>query len=277
MNYDHAFHAGNFADVLKHAVLTALLRAMTAGRRRLTVIDTHAGAGIYDLSADAASRTGEAVAGVRLLMADTGAPAIFDDLKAEVRRANRGEELRWYPGSPLVIAGLLRPGDSLIACELRPDAHAALEGLLPHHTGAEILAADGWEIARRRALRAPAPLLVIIDPPFERGDDREKLAEAVAAIPRLNPGAVIAAWVPIKDLAGFDDLVGAVEDAAAGAPLLIAETRQRTLADPTRMNGCAMLVANPPPGFEAAAASAARWVAGTSTEPGAAGRAWFVR
>jgi 23S rRNA (adenine2030-N6)-methyltransferase len=126
LNYRHAFHAGNFADVMKHAILLELLAALTRESGGLTVIDTHAGAGIHDLRGGEASRTGEAAGGVVKLMA-AEAPPVFDSLKAAVRRANRGDEIRFYPGSPLLIADALRARDRLIACELRPDDYAALK------------------------------------------------------------------------------------------------------------------------------------------------------
>src|ERR1700678_3125137 len=104
MNYRHAFHAGNFADLAKPPLLPGLLRDLTARPASLTVIDTHAGAGLYDLAAEASRRTGEGAAGVTRLMADASAPAQFDDLKAAVRRANAPGQGRWYPGSPMLIA-----------------------------------------------------------------------------------------------------------------------------------------------------------------------------
>jgi 23S rRNA (adenine2030-N6)-methyltransferase len=273
MNYSHAFHAGGFTDLLKHAVLTQLLRSLATGPTPLVVIDVHAGAGIYDLQADAARRTGEAEAGIGRLMSDGTAPSAFDDLIAEVRRANRGGEVRFYPGSPLLIANRFRPGDGLIACELRADDFAALKSVLGRHAGARALNEDGWRAAAQRSPPPPARVLVLIDPPFERPDDRHSIESAVKAVLRRNPKAVIAIWAPIKDLTGLDDLIGAVEDACGRAALLTAQVRLRPLTDPMRLNGCAMLVINPPAGVEAAAAAAAEWIAVSVGEPGATGRA----
>ncbi len=272
MNYRHAFHAGNFADLIKHAVLTHLLRALVRGPASLTVIDTHAGAGLYDLAGEAARRTGEGMAGVARLIAAGDITAAFADLQAAIGRANTSGELRWYPGSPVLIGEALRPRDRLIACELRADDHARLKGVLPRHLGAEVLRADGWDIASGRAPSAPAPLLVLIDPPYERSDDPVKLTLSMGAILRRNPGAVIALWTPIKDLTSFDTLLGAVEDAAAGAPLLIVEVRLRPLGDPMTLNGCAMLVVNPPPQVIGPAGEAAEWIARLFGEEGAVGR-----
>jgi len=272
MNYRHAFHAGNFADLLKHALLAELLAALTAEAAPLTVIDTHAGAGLYDLTGDMARRTGEAERGIGVLLADEAAPAEFARLKAAVRRANGGGALRLYPGSPLLIASGLRPRDSYIACEIRPDDHAALKNALPRNLGAVVLKADGWAVAAERTPRAPARVLVLIDPPFERGDVYAQIGRTVRAVTRANRGAVIAVWLPIKDLATYDAFLGELEDAAAGAPTVVAEVRLRPLSDPMKMNGCAMAVVRPPPRLAEAAGRIAAWIAERLGESGAASR-----
>ncbi|MGA0599490.1 23S rRNA (adenine(2030)-N(6))-methyltransferase RlmJ [Caulobacter sp. KR2-114] len=275
MNYRHAFHAGNFADLLKHAIVLDLLRRLTAAGAPLTVVDTHAGAGAYDLTGALARKTGEAEAGIGRLMADAAAPAVFGALKAAVARLNpqpagASVPVRRYPGSPLLIAQSLRPGDRYLGCELRPDDGAALRENLKGRAGAEARMADGWATApaeTRVAARAGRRVLVLIDPPFERGDDYPALALATHAILAADPAAVVAIWTPLKDLATFDRLLGEVEDAAlaaagAAAPaVLVSEVRLRPLADPMRMNGCAMLVLNPPDGVEAQASAAAAWIA----------------
>jgi len=273
MNYRHAFHAGNFADLLKHAALTRLLTTMTRAPEPLTVIDTHAGAGLYDLAGEDGRRTGEGQAGVQRLMAASDAPAAFDALRASVARANAKGEVRFYPGSPLLIGEALRPRDQLIACELRPDDHAALKRALPRQLGAEVLEADGWATAIDRAPRAPARLLVLIDPPFERGDDHDQAVALTDALLRRNPSAVIAIWAPVKDLASFDTFLGALEDVAGWAPILLAEARLRPLTDPMKMNGCALAIVNPPENLTDACAQAAKWIANTLGEAGAKGQA----
>lgn len=272
MNYRHVFHAGNFADLLKHAVLTTLMAELTRAGAPLTVIDSHAGAGLYDLAGEAARRTGEATAIVRL-MADDDAPAVFDRLKAAVREANGAPPVRFYPGSPDLIARALRPRDRLIACETRRDDYETLREAL-RSPGAAASREDGWEAVRRRTPRAPARVLVHIDPPYEAADDGARAVRAVRDVLARSPAAVIAVWVPIKDLAGFDALVSGVEEASA--PLLLAETRLRRPDDPLRLNGCAMLVVNPPLGLEAPAGDAAAWIAATLGEPGGLGRAQIL-
>lgn len=271
MNYRHAFHAGNFADVMKHAIVLRLVEALTCDAGALTVVDTHAGAGVYDLRGGAATRTGEAAGGVARLMA-AQTPAVFDTLKAAVRRANRGDEVRFYPGSPLLIADALRPRDRLIACELRPDDYAALKAALPRQADAEVLREDGWLVARQRA-RGAARLLVVVDPPYEKPDDASQAARLVADILPASPQAVFAIWAPIKDLAGLDALAGAVHDAAGRAPMILAESRVRSLRNPMTMNGSAMMIVNPPADARVFCDAVARWTASKLGDADGLGRA----
>lgn len=271
LNYRHAFHAGNFADLVKHAAVLHLL-ASRRSTEPLTVIDTHGGAGMYDLAGPEAVRSGEAEAGIGRLLADPAAPGEFDALKAAVRAADKGGEARFYPGSPWLIAGALRPGDRLIACELRPDDHRSLRQALAERPGAEVVKADGYDTARKR-LPADGPALVLIDPPFERADDYARCAGAVRGLVARNPRAVAAVWLPLKDLETFDAFLREVE--TAPVPLLVAEARLRPLTDPMRMNGCALLVANPPPGLAEHLAVTCRWVA-DAAEEGGEGRVWSL-
>jgi 23S rRNA (adenine2030-N6)-methyltransferase len=153
MNYRHAFHAGNFADLLKHAVLLSLLQAMTRDAAPLQVLDTHAGAGVYDLGGEAALKSGEAQAGIIRLMAEPETPPVFDALKAQVRRLNPKGAVRLYPGSPVLAVQTLRKGDAYLGCELRPDDHALLAQTLAKQGLGRALLADGYE----EAARPPAP------------------------------------------------------------------------------------------------------------------------
>lgn len=272
MNYDHAFHAGNFADLLKHAVLTEALETLLAGPGPLTIIDTHAGAGLYDIGGGPAARTGEAANGVQKLMASTRPPPALAALIAAVRAVNRGPDIRSYPGSPRLVADALRPGDRLIACELRPEAAASLAAGLAARKGVEVVAGDGWKTAIRRVPPPPARVLALIDPPYESAGDGRAAAAATRAILGRNGSACLAVWAPLKDLATWDALLGDLEDGAGDAPMVVAEVRLRPLTDPTRMNGCAMVVANPPRGIAEAALQAAQWIAVELGETGGLAR-----
>ncbi|HWA63105.1 MAG TPA: 23S rRNA (adenine(2030)-N(6))-methyltransferase RlmJ [Caulobacteraceae bacterium] len=269
MNYRHAFHAGNFADLLKHAVLTALVGALRARPGPLAIVDTHAGAGVYDLRGEAAAKTGEGEAGVGRLMRDAAAPGAFDALKAAVAALNPNGKTRFYPGSPILLTAAQRPGDSYLGCEIRADDNAALRIALKQRRGAAVTSADGWRTAVEQAARGRGRLLVLIDPPFERPDDYAQIVATVAEVRAQRRDAVIAVWLPIKDLATYDSFLGDLEDAAAPAPTTIAEVRLRPLSDPMKMNGCAMALVGAPAGVAAAADEAGQWIARTLGEPGA--------
>jgi 23S rRNA (adenine2030-N6)-methyltransferase len=257
MNYRHAFHTGNFADLVKHATLTVLLDELTRDPAALTVIDTHAGAGAYDLAGEMARRSGEAA--IDRLLADADAPEVFDVLAAAVARANPLGGTRVYPGSPALTAAALRPQDRLIACELRADDHAALADLLaPLGEQAQTLQADGFDVAAERA-PAAGKALVLIDPPFERGDDYLRIAHTCGKVLARNACAVVAVWTPLKDLDTFDRFLTGLEPLSA--PVLVGEVRLRPLTDPLRLNGCAMVTVNPPQGLDEALEAICGWAA----------------
>jgi len=259
VNYRHAFHAGNFADLVKHAALLQLLAHLTGSRQPLSVIDTHAGRGVYDLTGPEAKRSGEAEAGVARLMTATDAPAEFELLTASVRRLNGGGALRRYPGSPWLIAETLRPGDSYLACELRPDEHAALRDLMKARRQVRTLCADGYEAAMTQ-VQGSGQALVLIDPPFERADDYARIVQTLVGVRSRNPAAMGLVWLPLKDLETFDGFLRDLEDEVA-APMLVAETRIRPLTDPLKMNGCALVLLGAPAGMKDHLAAICGWTA----------------
>lgn len=271
MNYRHAFHAGNFADLVKHATLTRLLQALTADPTPLTIVDTHAGAGGYDLDGELARRTGEAAQGIFRLMPAEDAPAVFEPLKAAVRAGNPGGGVRFYPGSPTLIGRALRKGDRYTACELRDDDFALLEQTLGPWPGAKALQTDGFGIAQREAGKG-GRVFVLIDPPFERSDDYERIADTIDMVLSLDPGVCIAVWLPLKDLETFDAFLRRIEPAAPS--FLVAECRLKPLNDPMKMNGCAMVIANAPEGVAADLGKVCDWVAARLGDAGGKGAVW---
>lgn len=271
MNYRHAFHAGNFADLVKHATLTRLLEALLADPSPLTIVDTHAGAGGYDLDGELARRTGEAAQGVFRLMQADDAPVAFNRLRAAVRKGNPGGGVRFYPGSPSLVSEALRARDLYIACELRDDDFALLRQTLEGIPGARALQADGFATAQRTSGQG-GRLFVLIDPPFERADDYERIAETLDMVLSLDARACVAVWLPLKDLETFDAFLRRVEPAAPA--LLIAEARLRPLVDPMKMNGCAMVIANPPAGVEADLEAICGWVVDNLGDGGGKAEVW---
>jgi 23S rRNA (adenine2030-N6)-methyltransferase len=272
LNYRHAFHAGNFADLVKHAALLQLLARLAREPGPFSVIDTHAGRGLYDLAGVEAKKSGEAEAGIVRLMAATDAPSEFAALMAAVRKLNGGGAVRRYPGSPWLIAEALRPGDSYLACELRPEEHQALHDRMKGKRGVRTLGADGYEAA---VAQTPPPtqgadrMLILIDPPFERSDDYARIVETLTGVRARNPQAMALVWLPLKDLETFDGFLRDLEDELE-APALVAEVRMRPLTDPLKMNGCALVLLGAPEGMAAPLQAICGWTARTLGDNGTA-------
>ena len=248
MNYQHEFHAGNFADVFKHAILCRILHYLRGKPAAFRVIDTHAGAGVYDLSSEKAARGGEWRTGIEKLLAaqlSETVTVLLSPYLQVVRAMNDSDHIRIYPGSPALARAWLRPQDVLIACELEPKAAAALSRNLRGDSRIKTLAVDGWT-----ALNAYVPPkerrgLVLIDPPFEADDDFTRLASGLWAAHRKWATGVYALWYPIKRRAGPEDLARRLRRFAFPKVLRI-ELLVSDLADPTRLNGAGMIVVNPP-------------------------------
>lgn len=273
MNYRHAFHAGNFADLVKHAALTRLMDRLTADPSPLLVVDTHAGAGLYDFGDEDQPRSLEAEAGVaRLVGRDL--PVEFHGLKAAVERRNRPGEVRVYPGSPLLVAEALRKGDRYVGCELRGDDFARLGAVL-RGTGKDArgLKGDGYEAAIELAGDEDRRLFLLIDPPFERPDDYVRIVETLSEVFARRPEATALVWLPLKDLETLDGFVRRLEASDLPAAT-IAEARMRPLANPMKMNGCALAGFNLPRGFEAELEAICRFVTAELGEAGAGARVW---
>src|SRR5215813_3092277 len=202
MNYRHAFHAGNFADVVKHAVLVRILVHLRGKPAPFRVIDTHAGAGSYDLAGEEARRSGEWRDGIdRLVRAPIAARAraLIAPYLDAVAACNGAGGLTAYPGAPALVRAFLRPQDRLVACELEPNAAAALARYLHGDRRSKAVTIDGWT-----ALNAYVPPperrgLALIDPPFEDAADFPRLAHALAAAHRKWASGSYLVWYPIKE------------------------------------------------------------------------------
>ncbi len=253
MNYRHAFHAGNFADVIKHIVLTRILLYLQEKPAAFRVIDTHAGAGLYDLESDEARRSGESLTGIaRILQArfsEAALPLVKPYLDV-VRAYNPTNVLKAYPGSPLIARALLRPQDRLTACELEPAARKELIESLRRDTQARVVDLDGWT-----ALPAFVPPnerrgLVLIDPPFEAKDEFERLAIGFAAAFKKWPSGSYLLWYPAKSRRATDDLARAVALAAASVKpagkFLRLEFSVAPQAKDSALTSSGLLIVNPP-------------------------------
>ena len=255
MNYRHAFHAGNFADVLKHGLLCWIVDYLQQKEAPLCFIDTHAGRGIYDLSSPEASKTAEAGQGIRRIRHR-------DDLPAPLRpyvnllRA-QGEET--YLGSPLLLARRARPQDRILACELHPQEAEALRTATSHVPQLRVLEVDGY---RKLPALLPPPErrgLVLIDPPFEQPDELEALAGAFIRAHRKWPTGLYMLWFPVKDTAQHARFLDELR--SAQIPKL-----SLCFLDVARAHGLsasAVLLANAPYTLEAEWLPAMEWLART--------------
>lgn len=251
MNYRHAYHAGNFADVVKHAVLALALERLKAKDAAFCVIDTHAGIGRYDLNAPAARKTGEWRGGIGRLLARDPAmlPSELRPYLAAVKALNGGGlkdgELRWYPGSPRLVRSLMRRQDRLVLLELHPEDAAALAELFARDPQVSVHQADGYV-----ALKAMLPPrerrgLVLIDPPFEVKDEFERVVRALRQAHRRWATGHYLVWYPIKDRAPVAAFHEALQATGIGR-ILVTELLLRPADDAGRLNGCGLVLVNPP-------------------------------
>jgi 23S rRNA (adenine2030-N6)-methyltransferase len=258
MNYKHAFHAGNYADVFKHALLLQLLRALQRKEKGFLYLDTHAGRGAYDLlSAPASAASGEDrrpewPEGIGRLWQATNLPRMLEEYVALVRDFDRrmgaaGVKPRFYPGSPWIAALVRRPQDRLAFWERQPGEAGALRDEFAHRRRTGVECGDGYG-ALRAALPPPERrALVLIDPPFEDPGEFDAILAGLREGLRRFPGGVYAVWHPVTERARAETFRAAVK-ALTQQPTVWAELA--VTADPqVGMKGCGLLVINPPWGF----------------------------
>ncbi|MFK8250594.1 23S rRNA (adenine(2030)-N(6))-methyltransferase RlmJ [Ancylobacter terrae] len=248
MNYRHAFHAGNFADVVKHIVLARVLTYLARKDSGYRYIDTHAGAGLYDLRGDEAERTGEWVEGVGAIHGLTFAPeveALLAPWREAVAAVNPAGGLRFYPGSPLVARALARRQDTLLCCETVAGVRDSLVEALEDDRRAKVLALDGWQALRGQVPPRERRGVVLIDPPFEAPGEFDRLADGIIEAHRRWAGGVLIAWYPIKDVRAVDAFRRSVTRARIPKTLRI-EFDLRTVRQVDRLSGCGLVVVNPP-------------------------------
>jgi len=246
VNYRHAFHAGNFADVMKHVFLVRILVHLQRKQTPFRVIDTHAGSGLYDLTAEEAERTREWREGVGRLD-EPFAPAV-EELIAPYRAILaklHGRDPTAYPGSPLIARELLRRQDRAIFVELHRADYAALARHFARDRLAKALHLDGWT-----ALHALVPPkerrgLALIDPPYEEPGELTRLAAEMAKALRKWPTGIFMGWYPIKDPADVERPAAMLAEAAGHKGLRL-ELMIDASAAPERLNGCGIFVLNPP-------------------------------
>ena len=253
MNYHHAFHAGGFADVIKHIVLVRILTYLHEKPAPFRVIDSHAGAGLYDLTDEQARRGGEWLTGIARIMQarfSQTATSLVKPYLDIVRAFNPPGLLQAYPGSPLIARALLRPQDRITACEIEPAARKALIDALRKDAQARVVDLDGWV-----ALPAFVPPnerrgLVLVDPPFEASDEFDRLADGFNSAFSKWPTGVYLLWYPAKSRRASDQLARQVAQTTASVrperTCLRLEFSVAPQAVDSALTSCGLLIVNPP-------------------------------
>jgi 23S rRNA (adenine2030-N6)-methyltransferase len=260
MNYRHIYHAGNFADVMKHALLIRLIAAMQRKDTGFLLLDSHAGIGTYDVLSDQAERTGEWRQGIGKILDDP--PEALAEYAALVKR------LGLYPGSPAIAAFLRRPQDRLVACELHPEDAALLRRNL-RGANIHVHERDGYEALSAFLPPPEKRALILIDPPFERTDEFSRLTKTLAAAGQKFAAGVFAAWYPIKHRAPVRNFFEGLKLTPL-RDVIAVEFLRRPDTNPLGLNGCGLVIVNPPYGFAAEAAPILAACAATLGEPGCA-------
>jgi 23S rRNA (adenine2030-N6)-methyltransferase len=260
MNYRHAFHAGNHADVLKHIVLTRLIALMSRKEQPFAYIDTHAGLGLYDLQGDQATRTGEYLEGVARLWNRDDLPAMAGDYLRIIKRLNADGELRYYPGSPELARRLMRQQDRALLNEKHPEDGPLLKENMKKDPRVFVHLGEGWHVPRALLPVQEKRAIMLIDPPFEQADELKRCTTSMKeAIGRMRQ-TVAAIWYPIKDQRSltrfYQDLT------STGAPkLLRVELYVHHPDSPQGLNGSGLAIANPPWGLEEELKELLPWLA----------------
>lgn len=278
MNYRHGYHAGNFADLAKHAALLAWLRMLRAQDAMVRVVDTHAGAGFYDLSNPDFARSKEAEAGIKYLLGKD-VPESLKPLAQYVRAKNAGAGFKdyvgVYPGSPVLVLDHSTPDDAYVGCELRSDDFTLLQHRIAPRGKAE--QSDGYAKAVDLASDGDTRRqLYLIDPPFELPSDYSAIVTTLRDVLAMQPDAGALVWLPLKDLETFDGFLRHLERELPETDVLVTELRLRSLMNPMKMNGCCLVAVNAPEAFQAVITAIGRDVVAVFGEGGGQARTWFL-
>ena len=245
MNYRHLYHAGNFADVVKHLVLTSLLQALARKESPYVYFDTHAGTGRYDLTHDAARKTGEYRDGIGRLWTANDLPPAAAAYRDTVRAMNADGRLRFYPGSPRIAHGQLRADDRMVLAELHPGEYERLKGEFTHTSRVAVHYQDGLVALKGWVPPPERRGLVLIDPPYERDSEWDDVGAALEqALVRWATGVYVV-WYPIKARAPLARLTRHLKSLPPDKVLsLVFELYPHDT--PFKLNGCGMIIVNPP-------------------------------
>ena len=262
MNYRHAFHAGNHADVFKHSTLTRLIALIARKDAPFAYVDSHAGVGLYDLRGDQASRTGEWLEGINRLWQAEEVPALLDDYLGVLRAMNPSGELRHYPGSPELARVLTREQDRLHLNEQHPEDGELLKGNMRGDRRVAVHRGEGWHVPRALLPTREKRVLLLIDPPFEQPDEFERCGQALDEAHGRMRQAIVAIWYPIKDRRQLKRFYQRLEKSAA-PKLLRVELYVHDPDDAERLTGSGMVISNAPWGLEDELRALLPWLAET--------------
>jgi len=260
LSYRHAFHAGNFADVVKHVVLTALLDYQTRKAAALCYVDTHAGAGCYPLQSAYALKTGESRAGIGRLRDADDAPEAVQRYLDVLQRYNRGGEIAVYPGSPAIAASLLRPQDRLMLCELHSSDYELLQELFRNDGRVHCFREDGFRFGTGLLPPRERRGLVFMDPSYELRDEYDTAITALGRLYRRFATGIFALWYPILDERRTALLRRHVTALDISDVLHLVLRIAHRSSNPG-MYGCGVIVINPPWTLRRGMESALPWLA----------------
>lgn len=270
MNYRHSFHAGNHADVLKHAILLRMARLMQRKDAPFCYLDSHAGTALYDLHGEDASRTGEYLDGIGRLWERDDLPELLVDYRDAVARHNPDGELRLYPGSPQLICDALREQDRMILSELHAEDSLTLKDHFAGNPAVAVHRRDGYELPKAFLPVPEKRALWLLDPPFEKGDDLQRCLTAIQAGVQRMRQTVIALWYPIKDQRLLRDFYRGISN--AGLPkVLCVELSVRPTDTQLGLNGSGLMLVNPPWPLWEELEETLPWLAGQLAQSGEGG------
>ncbi len=260
MNYRHAFHAGNHADVLKHLIISRIIALLARKEAPFVCLDSHAGLGLYDLKGDEASRTGEWLEGIARLWNADDLPASTDDYFDVLKAMNPDGELRYYPGSPELARQLTRDQDRVLLNEKHPQDGQLLKENMRGDRRVAVHLGEGWHVPRALLPVAEKRALLLIDPPFEQSDEQDRCIAALnESISRMRQ-TIVAIWYPIKDERQLKRFYQGLSKSTA-PKLLRAELFVHSPDDATRLSGSGLVIANAPWGLEEELKELLPWLA----------------